>query len=89
VYEIDSKNIVTKNAYLLFYQRKDVAGKSIDQLYPNAPTEITRLSKCRNVEAFKSATWDKPKETEEHSSFFGRSSWGPFGLGDNSTCVIS
>ena len=91
VYEIDSKkDIVTKNAYLLFYQRKDTVGKSISQLYPNAPPEISRLSKARDVEAYKSATWDKPKETESsQSSFFGHSNWSPFTLHDNSSCVLS
>ena len=91
VYDIDSKKrIVTKNAYLLFYQRKDVIGKSLSELYPNAPQEISRLSKSRDVEAFKAATWDKPKETEaSQSSFFGRSHWSPFSLDDSSSCVLS
>ena len=91
VYDIDSKKkIVTKNAYLLFYQRKDIIGKSLSELYPNAPQEISRLSKSCDVEAFKAATWDKPKETEaSQSSFFGRSNWSPFSLDGSSSCVLS
>jgi len=91
VYEIESiKHIVTRNAYLLFYQRKDLIGKPVESLFPDSPAEITRLNRKVEVEAFKSATWDKPKEMEEgSSSFFGGSGWSPFALDENATCVVS